>query len=337
MKILYKHISVSFIKTFIILILLFSLVIVSSQLLHLPSFVYSMNIIDFLNILTLLDISFIKFQLLFGFLIAWLLVGIKIRENNEIYAIYSLGIDDKQLSKPTLVWTIIFTLVALIFSSIVVPYANRERAKFLTVKVKAYIMDSIQPKNFSKISENVYVYVDEKKNNNFKNIILHNRSNGFLITAKNGHFYGNYIIFEDGYIQLPSKNSYNILKFQKYSFNIDVSYVKEIALEDLKISELVKTIPDNKNKIISILVDRLYFPIPFLFIGFIGFFMGLQFQKSRETLLSITALIGMVYIILNYLFVKLTEKNIIFSILYLTILILFSLILYKISKNKKVI
>ncbi|MCX7759749.1 MAG: LptF/LptG family permease [Hydrogenothermaceae bacterium] len=335
MKILYKYISVQFIKTFITLILLFSLIIVSSQLLHLPSFVYSMNIIDFLNILTLLDISFIKFQLLFGFFIGWLLVGIRIRENNEIYAIYSLGIDDKQLSKPILIWTVVFTLVALIFSSIVVPYANRERAKFLTVKVKSYIMDSIQPKNFSKITENIYVYVDEKRNNNFKNIILHNRSNGFLITAKDGYFYGSYVIFENGYIQLPSKNSYSILKFQKYNFNIDVSYVKEIAVEDLKISDIIKNIPNNKNKMIAILVDRLYFSIPFVFIGIIGFFMGIKFQKSRETLLSIAALIGIVYMTLNYLLVKLTEKNIAFSILYLIILILFFLALYKISKNKK--
>ncbi|MEJ5172619.1 MAG: LptF/LptG family permease [Hydrogenothermaceae bacterium] len=335
MRILYRYISVTFIKTFIALTLLFSLIILSSQLLHLPSFVYSMNIIDFLNILALLDVSFMKFQLLFGFLVGWLLVGIKIRESNEIYAIYSLGIDDKQLLKPVLVWTVVFTLIALIFSSIVVPYANRERAKFLTVKVKAYIMDSIQPKNFSKVSENVYVYVEEKKNNNFKNIILHNRSNGFLITAKNGYFYGSYVIFENGYIQLPSKNSYSILKFQKYSFNMDVSYVKDIAVEDFRMSELIKTFPDNRNKVISILIDRLYFPVPFLFIGMIGFFMGLKFQKSRETLLSITALIGIVYMILNHFFVKLTEKNILFSILYLIILILFFLTLYKISKNKK--
>ncbi|HEV09142.1 MAG TPA: LptF/LptG family permease, partial [Sulfurihydrogenibium azorense] len=106
MKILHRYIFKNFVKRFFILIGIFSIVITSSQLLHLPNFAYGMNILDFLNLLILIDVSFLKYQILFGFFIAWLLVGIHIRESNEIYAIYSLGVSKKNLLKPVFVSTV---------------------------------------------------------------------------------------------------------------------------------------------------------------------------------------------------------------------------------------
>jgi Predicted permeases len=159
MKILDKYLIKLFFKNFLLLIGLFSLIITSSQLLHLPSFAYSMNIIDFSKLLFLIDISFIKYQLLFAFFISWLLVGISLRDKNEIYAVYSAGISKKQLLKPVFIMTIIFVIIAFVFSTVIVPSANRERYKFLTYKVKSYILENVSPKNFSKINDNVSVYV----------------------------------------------------------------------------------------------------------------------------------------------------------------------------------
>lgn len=336
MKILYKYISKQFVKNFLILVGLFSLIIISSQMLHLPKFVYSMNMLDFFGILSLLSLSFIKFQIFFGFFLAWLLVGIRLKENNEIYAVYSLGVEKIQLLKPIFIWGIIFSIVALLTSTVISPYANRERAKFLTAKVKSYILDSIQPQSFSKVSENIYVYVDKKEDNRFHGIILQNLSNGFLITAKNGFFMENYIILEDGYIQIPSEKSYSLMNFKRYSFNIDVSYMKEIAIEDIKtldIIKLIKTDDEKRNKLLSILSDRLLFPIPFLFIGVIGFTAGLLIHKSKEFLLSIVISVGILYMILNYTFTNMIEKNWMFILIYpLTLISIFgfiSIILYK--------
>lgn len=338
MRILYRYLSTEFLKFFIILIFLFSLVVTSSQLLHLPGFVYSMNLIDFLNIIFLVDISFLKFQILFGFFIAWLLTGIKIRESNEIYAIYSLGIANKDLLKPVLFWTAIFSIIAMMFSSIVAPYANRERAKFLTAKVRSYILESLQPKNFSKISETVYVYIDKKENNRFENIILHNRANGFIITAKDGYFHGNYIILNNGFIDLPSKDAYSLISFKKYSFNIDVSYLKETSLYDKETSELMNIIFQNQidsNRAKSILLERLFFPIPFIFIGFIGFFLGINLRRSKELLLAVVILIGIIYMVSNHIFVKLMERNVSFGAAYLLLLtVYFSTILMFSLKSK---
>lgn len=339
MKILYIYISRQFIKNFLILIGIFSLIVVSSQMLHLPKFVYSMNITDFFGILSLLSLSFAKFQILFGFFIAWLLVGIKLRESNEIYAIYSSGIEKIQILKPVFIWGIIFSIIALTFSTVISPYANRERAKFLTLKVKSYLLDSIQPQSFSKVSENVYVYVNKKEKSRFYGVILQNLSNGFLITAKSGYFKENYVILEDGYIQIPSENSYSLMNFKKYSFSIDVSYLKEAALEDIGTYDIIfmlgKIDTEKKNKLLAILSDRIFFPIPFMFMGLMGFMGGLILQKSKELLLTSVIFVGILYMILNYAFVKMIEKSYIFALIYPVVLILlFGFITIKLYKNQ---
>lgn len=330
MKLLYRYISREFLKNFTILIVLFSAVIVSSQMLHLPKFIYSMNFPDFLNILLLLNLSFAKFTLLFSFFIAWLLVGVRLKESNEIYAIYSLGVEKKNLLKPVLVWSAIFSILATFFATTLSPYANRERAKFLTLKVRSYLLDSLQQQSFSKVSDNVYVYVDKKEDNRFYKVILHNRSNGFLITAKRGRFEGNHLILEEGYLQIPSEDSYSLMSFGRYSFDVDISYLKEVSPEDLRTADIImkiKSKDDSQSKMFSILVDRFFFFIPFMFTGFIGFLSGLSLQKSKEFLLSLTVFVGIFYMLTNYLFVKLTEKSLIFGVLYPVVLLVgFSLL-----------
>lgn len=324
MKILYTYISRQFLKNFLLLISIFTLIVISSQMLHLPKFVYSMNLLDFGSILLLLNLSFAKLQLLFGFFIAWLLVGIKLKESNEIYAIYSLGVKKSDIIKPAVVWSVIFAILGVIFSSVISPYANRERAKFLTVKVKSYLLDTIQPQAFSKVSENIYIYVDKKEDNRFNKIIIQNLTNGFIITAKSGYFKENFVVLENGYIQIPAQDSYSIMSFKRYSFNIDITYLKEIAIEDLKSTELIKMIINNeptKNKVISILSDRFMFPLPFLFIGVIGFLTGLSVYRAKEHLLAALVLSGIFYVVLNHLFIKLIEKAPLLTVIYPAILI----------------
>ncbi|ACN99137.1 putative permease, YjgP/YjgQ family [Sulfurihydrogenibium azorense Az-Fu1] len=325
MKILHRYILKNFFKKFIILIGLFSIVITSSQLLHLPNFAYSMNLIDFLQLLVMIDISFLKYQILFGFFIAWLLVGVSIRENNEIYAVYSLGVSQKELLKPVFITTTLFTALALIVSITLIPYANQERSKFLTLKVKNYILESIQPKNFSKINENISVYTESKENSTLHKIIIYNKSNKYLITAKEGIFFQDKVVLKDGYIHIPSEKSFSVIKYEKYSFSLDTSYVKEIPLEDYKTSQLINVFFSKEKdyqKAYSVLIDRIFFPIPFIFIGFIGFLLGLNFSKSKETLLSLVISISILYMVINYLFIRVIEKNTFISFVYLLVLIL---------------
>ena len=135
-KILYSYLIFNILKNFLALVGAFSIVIVSSQLLHLPSIIYHASILDFLKVLILINFSFFKFILLFGIFIASALVGYSLRENREIYAIYSAGISQNQILRPVIFLSILFSILAFLTSFWIVPYANRERAKFLTLSVR---------------------------------------------------------------------------------------------------------------------------------------------------------------------------------------------------------
>jgi lipopolysaccharide export system permease protein len=291
--------------------------------------------IDFSKLLFLIDISFIKYQLLFAFFISWLLVGISLRDKNEIYAVYSAGISKKQLLKPVFIMTVIFVIIAFIFSTVIVPSANRERYKFLTFKVKNYILENVSPKNFSKINDNVSVYVEKKEKNTFYNILIYNASNDYLITAKEGMFISNNLILKNGYIQLPSEKSFDTIKYEKYTFSLDVSYIKEISIQDFRTKDLLKLAVEEDSKVLSILADRFYFVIPFMFLGFIGFLSGINTYRSKETLLTFAVSLSIGYMVLNYYFLKIIEKTPVLFFVYPIVLVVIFYLVYKLQEKDR--
>ncbi len=317
MKILYRYISIKTVKYFFILLGIFSLIIISSQLLHLPSIVYYAGFIKFIQILIFVNLSFFKYQILFGFFIASLLTGLNLRENREIYAIYSSGITKNQLLFPVFSISVLFTLLALVFSLFIIPYANRERAIIITENVKKHILDSIVEKNFIKISEDLTIYVNQKKGDILKNVFIHNRKKGITITAKKAVLSQNSLVLENGYIQISGKEGFNLLKFKKYSFIVDVKYMKKYEFEDLDNKTLFSLLNSNsRNKAIAVLSDRFFFGIPFMFIGLIGFLIGIQLTKNRDSLVSIVIVISIVYLIINTYMVKMIQKGVLSPIVY---------------------
>ena len=326
MKILYKYISIGIAKYFLILIAFFSVVIVSSQLLHLPSIMYHTGIFKFFQTLFFVNLSFFKFQLFFGFFIASLFVGYGLRENREIYAIYSAGISKNQILIPVFVISIFFLIFALIVSMLIVPFANRERAQFITINVKKHILDSLVEKNFMKLSENITIYVQKKENNEMRNIFIFNRKEGLTITAQKAIFINNILTLKNGFIQIPGNNGFNLMKFDTYRFTLDIKYMKKYQFEDLDNETLINIIKTNskeKFKAIGVLTDRILFSIPFLFIGVLGFMMGIEMSKNRDSLIGLVVLISIIYLVLNTYSIKLIQKSSINPLFYLLFLIVY--------------
>ncbi len=312
MKILHKYLVFNILKNFLMLFGVFSVVIISSQLLHIPSIFYHAKLEDFFKLLILINLSFLKFTLLFGFFVASALLGNSLRENREIYAIYSAGISLKQLLKPIFVLSVIFSILALIISLFVVPYANRERAKFITWSVKKYFLDAIQEKNFTKLTDNIIVYAEKKKKNSFENIFFFNKKTGEIITADKAYFEGLNFNLENGSIQIPKENGFNLLIFKEDKFSINVDYEKRFTIEDFSNRELLKIAKSDdrlNKKALSILVDRITFPIPFLFIGVLGFLIGIKSRKGKDYVLSVVIIISIVYIVLDFYLLKLISKG----------------------------
>ena len=326
MKILYKYLIKNIIKNLLILLGIFSIVITSSQLLHLPSIVYHSSFIDFLKVLLLVNFSFFKFSLLFSFFIGTALVGYNLRENRELHAIYSAGISLKKILIPILITSIVFSLLASLVSLILVPYSNRERAKFLTLNVKEHFFDALQEHNFTEISKNTLVYVEKKTKNGFKNTLIFNKKNKQVILGKEAEF-GNFeLTLKNGSIQIPTKNGFNLLIFSKNRFKIDVDYMKQFEFEDWKnnaLYELAKSSDKRKYKAIAILTDRVMFPIPFIFMGILGFLIGVKTKKGRDYVLSLIISISILYLVLSFYLIKLIGKGTLSPIIYAFIVIFY--------------
>ncbi len=311
MKKLYKYILGKFLKNFLIITGIFSLVVISSQLLNLPASVYRTNIFYFIKVLLFLNLSFFKIQLIASYLIASVLTGYSFRETKEIYAIYSTGISKKQLLVPVGLLTVALTLIALISSLFLVPWANRERSKIYTLTVKQHLIEEIQEKNFFKLDKDMVIYVENKKENRFDKIFLYNRKQGQIVSAKEGIIRGNGIILKNGFIQIPQENNFNALKFGEYNLFFDIRYAKKYSLTYYKNSELIKIFKSGARdmfRALSILVDRFTYGIPFVFIGFMGFLMGIAFYKERDMLIAIAVGILITYMAFSFYLTKLIEK-----------------------------
>ncbi len=307
MKLLYRYILKNILKTSLGLILLFSVIIVSSQFMHLPSVVYFMDAFQFLKLLFIVNFSFFKYQLLFGFFLGAVLVGYNIRERRELYAIFSNGISLNQLLKPIFLLSVVVSVIALLFSVFVVPYSNRERANFITVNVKKYFLESIHPKNFSKIYGGIVIYAEKKEDRKIENLFIYMKKDGWAITAQEAVFEGTNLTLKNGFIQIPQKNGFDILMFKNYLFNIDVKYMKRYSLEDYENKKLIQVIKSKGKdmfKAIAVLTDRFSFFIPFLFIGPIGFLIGIKGFSSRESSVSVSILIAIGYLLINFVLIK---------------------------------
>ncbi len=338
LKLLYRYILKGVLKSFSGLLLLFSIIIVSSQFMHLPSVVYFMSFNEFLKLIFFINFSFFKYQMLFAFLIASTVFGYSLRERREIYAIYALGISLKQILKPVWILSIFVSFFSLLISLFVVPYANRERANFITVSVKQYFMESIHEKNFSNISKGIVIYADKKKDNTISHLFIHMQNNGWTITAKKAQFLGNRLVLNNGFIQIPGKEGFNLLMFKEYDFDINIDYIKKYSLEDYENSKLIKIIKENqknKYKALAILTERFSFFIPFLFIGVIGFLISVNTFLGKELALSISILISIGYLLIDFLSIKLISNGSIpFFSLPLILIVYFYSIYFFIKKER---
>ncbi len=311
MKKLYIYILGKFIKNFLVITGIFSLVIISSQLLNLPSTVYRTDIFYFLKVLLFLNLSFFKIQLISSYLIAAVLTGYSFRETREIYAIYSTGVSKRQLLIPIGLITVFITIFAFVSSLFLVPWANRERSKIYTVTVKQHLIEEIQEKNFFKLDKDMVIYVDNKEENRFDRIFLYNRKQGQVVSAKEGIIQGNGIVLKNGFIQIPQGNNFNALKFGEYNLLFDIKYSKKYSLTYYKNRELIQIFKSGAKdafRALSILVDRFTYTVPFIFIGFMGFLMGVAFYKERDTLIAMAVVILIVYMAFSFYFTKLIEK-----------------------------
>lgn len=287
-------------------------------------------------------------------------------ENNELKILWFIGIEKKELIKQILKFSLIIMFVFLFLKIMIVPFTQKEARKFIQTSNIDYFPSLIQEKKFIDTVKGLTIYVDEKNQNNFKNIFLEEKKKDSkqIIFAKEGRLIldknEKKFILNNGRVININQNNLNEFDFKTTTLNLENYITKSVT--DFKIQEkstvslfscfwnfhvLKKIIefydPNNCNNeaiksIASELHKRIVKPMYILIISLITSLVimvpkeNYLYKKSKIAIFFTSFLI----IVLSEILVSLINLNYIILIFINTLPILLFLIVYTINQKLKI-
>ncbi len=185
-----------------------------------------------------------------SFLLAIIIFILKQIQENELVILWTSGVKKIQLVNLFLFFSFFITIVYLIFSTFITPLALNKSRQLLSSENLTSFLPTIKVQQFSDSFRGVTFIVDEKKNNEIKNIFLQDnanilknissnnvRNNSNTIIAGSGLVEDKRLILFNGQIISSNKdNSENdIIKFQQ--LNIDLNNFNNTTIKTAKIQE----------------------------------------------------------------------------------------------------
>ncbi len=369
---IYNYISLELIKSFILILFSLSLIawtvravnfldlIVDSGYSTTTYFTYSL--LSLTNIMT----KFIPLS----FLLALLLIIIKLERQNELLVLWTSGVAKSQITKLFFLISLVIFFIYIIFSTIITPTALNKSRSLIKQSGVDTVTSLIKPNAFSDAFKGLTFYVGEKEDNIVKNIFIKDDSNNLnsllpensssknkTVIAERGVINKNKIILERGVIQSYERNNtVKIIQFNKTMLNfenLDNRVIKDVKIQEtstLKIlsclknhylekisDQFIKNCPKNNIAIVIETFSRrvimpLYIPLVSILISFM-----LIYTKNKKTKI----LNRYVYFILSFIILVLSELLVRYSGIsyigfytYLLIPFLLLPILYLILINK---
>jgi len=172
------YISSNFTKSFLTIFLPFSLIISLVYLVKIAALTSSIQI-TFLELFRLYsysvpDILFYTLSLSFVAALANVLVGLS--QDNELIALYSLGLSAKKILRHFLILGLLFSILLSTVSFLAMPLSKQLYKSFKEEKKNEAKLNIVAGKLGQKFA-NYYIYVKEKKEGLFKDIVIYNRTN----------------------------------------------------------------------------------------------------------------------------------------------------------------
>ena len=171
------YVSSNFTKSFLTIFLPFFLIISLVYLVKISSLTSKIQI-NFTEILILYSYSIpdiIFYTLPLSFVAALANVLLKLSQDNELIALYSLGLKANKVLKPLLLLGILFSLLLLTISFLAMPLSKQLYKEFKTSKKSEAKLNIIPGKLGQKFGD-YYIYVKEKKEDTFHDIVIYNRT-----------------------------------------------------------------------------------------------------------------------------------------------------------------
>ena len=185
-----------------------------------------------------------------SFLLAIIIFILKQIQENELVILWTSGVKKIQLVNLFLFFSIFITILYIFFSSFITPMALNKSRQLLSTENFTSFLPTIKVQQFSDSFRGVTFIVDEKVNNEIKNIFLQDnanvlrnlsstnaRSSSNTIIAKSGLVEDKKLVLFNGQIISSTRdNSENdILKFQQ--LNIDLNNFSNTTIKTAKIQE----------------------------------------------------------------------------------------------------
>jgi len=173
-----NYISHNFVKSFLTIFLPFFLIISLVYLVKIAGLTSKIQL-SFLELLQLYSYSIpdiMFYTLPLSFIAALANVLVRLSQDNELIALYALGLDAKKILRRLLLLGVLFSILLASISFLAMPLAKQLYKSFKEEK-KAEAKLNIIPGELGQKFGEYYIYVKEKKGDLYDNMVIYNREN----------------------------------------------------------------------------------------------------------------------------------------------------------------
>ncbi len=216
------YISSNFTKSFLTIFLPFFMIISLVYLVKISALTERIQI-TFGELLLLYSYSvpdIIFYTLPLSFITALANVLVKLSQDNELIALYALGLPAKKVLNSMLLLGLLFSLLLLSISFLAMPLSKQFYKSFKQEK-QASAKLNIVPGTLGQKFGNYYMYVKEKNENVLHNIVIYNRTdqtNEQFFSSRTGHIQnkGNVVslLLDEGYGYTYSENKLQQVQYK---------------------------------------------------------------------------------------------------------------------------
>ena len=306
-----------------------------------------------------------------AFLISLIIFIIKQIQENEFIILWTSGVKKIKLVNLFFLISLFVLFVYLTFSTFITPLALNKSRTLLSKDGYSSILPTIRLKQFSDSFKGFTFLVENRRNNEIKNVFLHDKSNVLknltasnpsekkttTVIAREGIVEEKRMILFDGHIittnNVDKKN--NLIKFVQLNIdltNLQTSTIKSPKLQETSTINLLKCIFTSSNEniinckknteqeIITVLNRRIVLPFYIPVVALLCSFLLIKNNNDKKIFLNKYFIFIISFLILLYaeLIIRYTGISKIIGILFLfspliLMPIIYSLLIYKFSKE----
>ena len=246
-----RYISSNFVKSFLTIFLPFFLIISLVFLVKIAALTSKIQI-TFSELLKLYSYSIpdiIFYTLPISFIAALANVLIKLSQDNELIALYALGLNAKKVLRRLVLLAMLFSILLASISFLAMPL-SKQLYKSFTKEKKAEAKLNIVAGKLGQKFGNYYIYVKENKHGLFDDIVIYNRTdrdNEQFFAAKTGKLNSNNyvtsLLLNDGFgytysedklqeAQYKTLEAYDSIKKEAFQFEDILAHWSKAATDD---------------------------------------------------------------------------------------------------------